>query len=76
MGLIEVYRRDSTKLPTKFGFDCYGKPMNSIEQNKNNHALVASVGILMLETQFPRVLGNLGNANSRNFPVLYRIVRG
>lgn len=36
----------------------------------------ASVGILMLETQFPRVIGDMGNALTWPFPVQYRVVRG
>jgi Asp/Glu/hydantoin racemase len=36
----------------------------------------ASVGILMLETHFPRIPGDLGNAGSWPFPVLYRVVHG
>lgn len=36
----------------------------------------ASVGILMLETQFPRIPGDIGNALSWPFPVQYRVVRG
>lgn len=36
----------------------------------------AAVGILMLETQFPRVHGDMGNALSWDFPVHYRVVRG
>ncbi len=35
----------------------------------------ASVGILMLDARFPRVPGDMGNAASWPFPVLYRIVR-
>ena len=35
----------------------------------------ASVGILMLEAQFPRIPGDMGNALSWDFPVLYRVVR-
>lgn len=35
----------------------------------------ASVGILMLDAQFPRVPGDMGNALTWPFPVLYRIVR-
>ncbi len=35
----------------------------------------ASVGILMLETQFPRIPGDMGNALSWPFPVHYKIVR-
>lgn len=36
----------------------------------------ASVGILMLETRFPRIPGDVGNADTWPFPVLYRVVRG
>ena len=36
----------------------------------------AAVGILMLETQFPRIHGDMGNALSWYFPVHYRVVRG
>lgn len=36
----------------------------------------ASVGILMLETRFPRVVGDMGNALTWPFPVQYRVVRG
>ncbi len=35
----------------------------------------ASVGILMLEAQFPRIPGDMGNALSWEFPVQYRVVR-
>ncbi|MCA0908751.1 aspartate/glutamate racemase family protein [Ruegeria marisrubri] len=35
----------------------------------------ASVGILMLDAQFPRISGDMGNARTWPFPVLYRIVR-
>jgi Asp/Glu/hydantoin racemase len=36
----------------------------------------ASVGILMLDAQFPRIPGDMGNALSWPFPVHYKIVRG
>lgn len=36
----------------------------------------ASVGILMLEAQFPRILGDMGNAKTWPFPVHYKVVRG
>ena len=35
----------------------------------------ASVGILMLDAKFPRIPGDMGNARTWPFPVLYRIVR-
>ena len=36
----------------------------------------ASVGILMLDTRFPRIPGDIGNAGTWPFPVLYKVVRG
>ena len=36
----------------------------------------ASVGILMLETRFPRIPGDMGNAGTWPFPVLYKVVPG
>jgi aspartate/glutamate racemase len=36
----------------------------------------ASVGILMLETRFPRIPGDMGNAETWPFPVLYKVVSG
>ena len=34
------------------------------------------LGILMLDAQFPRILGDMGNARTWPFPVRYKIVRG
>lgn len=36
----------------------------------------ATLGILMLETRFPRIHGDIGNAATWPFPVQFRIVRG
>ncbi|WP_150525165.1 aspartate/glutamate racemase family protein [Roseibium sediminis] len=36
----------------------------------------AAVGILMLEARFPRIPGDMGNAQSWPFPVMYKVVRG
>ena len=46
------------------------------QQSKKDETHLASVGILMLETQFPRVLGDLGNAASWDFPVRFAMVKG
>jgi Asp/Glu/Hydantoin racemase len=53
--------------------------------NKPNHDRIAHggkalygarVGILMLETRFPRIPGDMGNAETWPFPVLYKVVKG
>jgi hypothetical protein len=36
----------------------------------------APLGILMLEARFPRIAGDMGNAATWPFPVLYRVVSG
>jgi hypothetical protein len=35
-----------------------------------------TVGVLMQETQFPRIPGDVGNVQTWPFPVLYRVVKG
>ncbi len=42
----------------------------------DNTTRPASVGILMLETRFPRILGDIGNPHTWPFPVHYRVVQG
>ena len=34
-----------------------------------------SIGILMLESKFPRIPGDMGNATTWDFPVLYKVVK-
>jgi hypothetical protein len=36
----------------------------------------APLGILMLEARFPRIPGDMGNATTWNFPVLFKVVKG
>jgi Asp/Glu/hydantoin racemase len=35
-----------------------------------------TIGILMLESSFPRIPGDIGNATTFDFPVAYKVVRG
>lgn len=35
----------------------------------------ATVGILMLDSQFPRIPGDVGNPDTWDFPVIYKVVR-
>ena len=51
---------DSTKRLARGGKSIYGAPL----------------GILMLDARFPRIRGDMGNAATWPFPVLYRVVRG
>ena len=47
--------------------------MTKIEGGKPIYG--ASLGILMLEARFPRILGDMGHAGTWDFPVLYKVVR-
>jgi len=46
--------------------------MNKAKGGKNLYGF--PIGILMLKTRFPRVPGDMGNATTWDFPVLYKIV--
>lgn len=35
-----------------------------------------AIGVLMLDTKFPRPVGDIGNANTFSFPVRYKVVHG
>lgn len=48
--------------------------MNPVQGGKSIYG--AGIGILMLETRFPRIPGDVGNAATWPFPVLYRVVKG
>lgn len=47
---------------------------NIVKGGKNIYGII--IGILMLETIFPRIPGELGNATSFRYPVRYHIVKG
>lgn len=38
--------------------------------------VVSALGVLMLDTRFPRVVGDIGNPATFDFPVRYRVVNG
>ncbi len=49
----------------------------SFDTQTGGHAVYgAAVGILMLEAQFPRIVGDMGNAMTWPFPVHYKVVQG
>jgi hypothetical protein len=58
------------------GKTLYGRARAPLEAPALAPAAVASVGILMLETRFPRIPGDMGNAETWPFPVLYKVVPG
>lgn len=41
-----------------------------------SHRTARPLGVLMLDTRFPRLLGDAGNELTWPFPVVYRVVRG
>lgn len=50
-------------------------PMNRIAHG-GKAIYGARLGILMLDARFPRIPGDMGNAETWPFPVLYKVVRG
>jgi Asp/Glu/hydantoin racemase len=50
-------------------------PMTSIARG-GKAVYGAPLGILMLEARFPRIPGDMGNATTWPFPVLYKVVKG
>jgi Asp/Glu/hydantoin racemase len=50
-----------------------GEPHGPVRGGKAVYG--AAVGILMLEARFPRIPGDVGNALTWSFPVLYRVVK-
>lgn len=42
----------------------------------NEKAGGAAIGIIMLDTVFPRIAGDIGNADTFSFPVRYQVVKG
>lgn len=58
--MMDTLARETNRLVAKGGKSVYGAPL----------------GILMLETRFARIPGDIGNAETWPFPVLYRVVAG
>lgn len=50
--------------------------MSSVIAHGGKAIYGAPLGILMLEAKFPRIPGDMGNALTWPFPVLYRVVKG
>jgi len=48
------------------------KHLEQVQQQSRQDAMV---GVLMLDTRFPRLIGDIGNAESWPFPVCYRTVK-
>src|SRR6266481_2093423 len=56
-----------------------GRGMVDVDRNQAHGGKTvygACVGILMLETRFPRIPGDIGHAATWPFPVLYKVARG
>lgn len=50
--------------------------MHNFESQQGGKSIYgASVGILMLDANFPRIPGDIGNATTWDFPVQYRVVK-
>ena len=49
--------------------------MTAVKAKGGKSVYGASVGILMLDARFPRIPGDMGNALTWPFPVLYKVVR-
>ncbi len=52
------------------------QPVNPVIATGGKTIYGARLGILMLETRFPRVPGDVGNAHTWPFPVIYKVVPG
>ena len=50
--------------------------MSKTEVSGGKAVYGASIGILMLEARFPRIAGDMGNAQTWPFPVHYKVVKG
>jgi Asp/Glu/hydantoin racemase len=48
--------------------------MKRIQGGRTTYGM--AIGVLMLDTVFPRIPGDIGNATTWNYPVCYHIVRG
>jgi Asp/Glu/hydantoin racemase len=48
--------------------------MKEIYGGRTNYGL--AIGVLMLDTVFPRIPGDIGNANTFRYPVCYHVVKG
>jgi hypothetical protein len=70
--LQEACRRASDELAWEG--EMYEVDRNTVRGGKTVYG--AAVGILVLDTKFPRMPGDIGFAGTWPFPVLYKVVRG
>ena len=52
------------------------RPVNEFASHCGKTVYGATLSILMLETEFPHVHGDVGNSATFDFPVLYKVVPG
>ena len=52
------------------------RPINELTSCRGKTVNGATLGILMLETKFSRIHGDVGNAMSFDFPVIDKVVPG
>ena len=52
------------------------RPVNEFAPYGGKTVYGATLGIIMLETEFSRVHGDVGNAATFDFPILYKVVPG
>ncbi|MFN4088093.1 MAG: aspartate/glutamate racemase family protein [Alphaproteobacteria bacterium] len=61
--------------PDPQALDSHAPPANARTAHGGKAVYGARLGILMLEARFPRIPGDMGNAGTWPFPVLYRVVK-
>jgi Asp/Glu/hydantoin racemase len=68
--------RQGPSLTADVKFKMNSKPNHDRIAHGGKAIYGAALGILMLEAKFPRIPGDMGNAETWPFPVLYKVVKG